>query len=143
MTPLHGFRSLPHLEQDPARTEGEGPGAPAWFAPKSWGNNQSFLFGVRTKLLITNRTLTSRVAVHHRRAVGPIAITIAAVAVFLFVLLVPIFPMGQSTPCGVSCPQCFCPFELLYPLHGSISYALVHHGVVVVSEPNGPLVRFV
>ena len=80
---------------------------------------------------------------HRRRAVGPIAIIIVAVIVFLFVLLVPIVPMGQSTPCAVSCPQCFCPVGFLYPLHGSISYALIHHGVVVFSEPNGPLVRFV
>jgi hypothetical protein len=81
--------------------------------------------------------------VHRRRAVGPIAIIIVAVAVFLFVLLVPIVPIGQSTPCGFSCPQCACPVELLYPLYGSISYALTHHGVAVLSEPNGPLVRLV
>jgi hypothetical protein len=81
--------------------------------------------------------------VHHRRAVGPIAIIIVAVIVFLFVLLVPIVPMGESTPCGVSCSQCFCPAESLYPLYGSISYALTHHGVAVLSEPNGPLASFV
>ena len=102
------------------------------------------LISVRTKLLIINRALTSRgVGVHHRRAIGPIAITIVAVAVFLFVLLVPIVPMGESTPCAVSCPQCACPIELLYPLYGSVSYALTHHGVVVLAEPNGPLVRLV
>ena len=80
---------------------------------------------------------------HRRRAVGPIAIIIVAVAVSLFVVLVPIVPMGQSTPCAVSCPQCFCPAGFLYPLYGSISYALTGHGVAILSEPNGPLVSFV
>lgn len=98
---------------------------------------------VRTKLLIKNRAFSSRIGVHRRRAVGPVAIIIVSVVVFLFVLLVPIVPMGESTPCNVSCPQCFCPASPLYPLHGSISYALTHHGVAVLSEPAGPLVRFV